>query len=504
MLSTSRILLLLLILMILPAYGQDCNGSIEYIGDVRVLNLWGTWSEMGYAHGYLLGPDIATVFHDYFLEMVGGPGTFENARLFYLAHFDTPSDLSQYAQGILSGIADTVSIYSDRLGRDLDYIDICVVTAIPDIVSLKGDLDLLCSSVSSWGAGTETDSLLNGAPAISRNLDYYVDTGSSILDNSILITFDPASGQEWVSVGFPGFAGSLSGMNQSGVSACLNMGNHQGTTQYTSPFVPICMALALGLSEEDFNGSGTCDPQDMIDALTQWNRGNSYAIHVVGKRTLAPQDSSSVVVELSNRDGTALRYAADEAGIAPCRMILTNHHRVLIPPVSCYRYSRMMDSLTTNPDVTLDRLWGFMGAVGWPATPGSGGTIQTMVFMPEQLEMGLAFATASTPSYQQDPEWIAWNDIFPNHTPQGLERQTGITGFTVSPNPSSGSIYIGIPRPSTEIIIYDVSGRRMDVDLDQLNTNTLQTDLSSLPAGIYSVVCLSEGQSESLEILIIK
>ena len=502
--TSSMMFILLFVFLAFPAMGQNCNGSIEYIGDIRVLNLWGSWNEMGYAHGYLLGPDISTVFHDYFLEMVGGSSTFENARLFYLAHFDTPSDLSQYAQGILTGIADTVSIYSDRLGRDLDYIDICVVTSIPDIVSLKGGPSLLCSSVSAWGAATQAAPSLSGSPAISRNLDYYVDTGGTILDNSILITYDPANGQEWISVSFPGFAGSLSGMNQSGVSACLNMGNNQGTVQYTSPFVPICMALALGLSEEDFNGSGTCDPEDMTDALTQWNRGNSYDIHVVGKRSLSPQDSSSVVVEVSNRDGCAFRYAEDEAAISPCRMILTNHHRVLIPPVTCYRYTDLMDSLTTNPDVTLDRLWNFMGAVGWPATPGSGGTIQTMVFMPEQLEMGLAFATSTTPSYQQDPEWIGWNDIFPNHVPQGLDPVIEPTGFSVSPNPSLGTVSILIPTPSAEVGIYDISGRRMDVHLEQVNEESLQADISNLPAGIYSVVCISEGSNQTLEIVVIR
>lgn len=465
----------------------DTCGSIEFIGDVRVLNLWGSWDEMGYAHGYLLGPDISEVFHDYFLEMAGGTGSFESARAFFQTYFEIPQEFSDYTQGMISGIADTISLYSPVLGRNIDYIDICVCSSIPDIAALKGNSELLCSSVSAWNDATAEATYLNGAPAISRNLDYYVDTGGTILDNSILITFDPDQGQDWVSVGFPGFAGSLSGMNESGLSACLNMGNNQGTTQYTTPFVPICMALALGLSENDFDGSGQFDVEDMKTALTTWNRGNSYDIHVVADRSLAGQDSSSVVVEVSNRDGYDFRYSTDEPAIAPDRMILTNHHRVLIPPVSCYRYSYLLDSLTTDPEVDLQRFWNFMGAVGWPASPGSGGTIQTMVFMPEILGIMVSFSTISTPSYTQVPEDIAWDDIFPNHSSQGTESHSfQAEELVVFPNPSSGPVNVIMPSACSDMQVYDTAGRCMQsVSVQDAETTIL--DMSSLPEGLYRI-----------------
>ena len=475
-------------LFVCPLFSEEVNGSIEYIGDIRILNLWGTWSEMGYAHGYLLGPDIEEVFEEYFLEMTGGVSNYESVRLYFQLYFDIPSDFVDYSQGIISGISDTIGVYSDTLGRNMDYIDICVVSATPDLSGLRDMKQFLCTSVSSWDNATVGDPELNGAPAISRNLDYYVDTGNSILGNSLLITFEPETGQDWISVGFPGFAGCLSGMNETGISACLNKGNYQETTQYTTPFIPICMALALGLSDEDFDESGTCDVEDMKTALTYWNRLNSFDIHIVTCRTLAGQDSSSVVTEVNNSDGYAFRFAEHEPDIAPCRMILSNHHRVLRPPVGCYRYSYLMDSLTTNPHVTLERLWNFMGAVGWPATPGSGGTIQTMIFMPEHLRIGLAFATASTPSYDQVPEWIEWTDIFPNHSPQGIE--SGITTEQVvllSPNPSSGIVTISYQGSVHDISVYDTAGRRIDANICEFGEGYLSFDLSSLPEGIYRI-----------------
>ncbi len=133
-----------------------------------------------------------------------------------------------------------------------------------------------CSSVSGWGGATAADPLLQGEPAVSRSLGYFVDSGETILGMSRLFVFDPDQGLSWISVSFPGFMGPLSGMNEEGVNATLNMGNHQGTSQFSPSFVPICMAITLGLTREDFDGSGSNDIQDLKSATTLWNRANPH------------------------------------------------------------------------------------------------------------------------------------------------------------------------------------------------------------------------------------
>ena len=97
---------------------------------------------MDYAHVYLLGPDISKFFHEYYLEMVGG-------------------------------ISDTISIYSEPLGRNMDYIDICTVSATPDLSALAGVSQFLCTSISAWNSATEGAPELSGTPAVSRNLVYF-------------------------------------------------------------------------------------------------------------------------------------------------------------------------------------------------------------------------------------------------------------------------------------------------------------------------------------------
>ncbi|MBN1435174.1 hypothetical protein JW921_10475, partial [Candidatus Fermentibacterales bacterium] len=401
---THRMLALLLTTALCPISTAGVNGSLETIGDITVLNLWGNWEEMGYAHGYLLGPDQKELFETYFLEFAGGPGNIDLARLFLDAYFEIPDEFRSYAAGMVSGIADTVGTWSDVYGRDLDTLDLYLASAVPDISHLIDAGYPLCSSISAWGEATSADPDLLGEPGIARNLDYWVDEDLVLYDHHLLITYDPDDAQEWVSIGFSGLMGCLSGMNQAGVNGTIDMGNHQGTYQTSSPFVPICMALALGLCREDFDGSGSCDIDDLLEATTCWNRSNSYDVHCTGAPGPSHPGEPAIVVEISNERGTAVRLATDEPAISTDRMILTNHHRVLYPPVYCSRYTRLLDSLTANPVVGLERLWVLAGCAGTKTIPGLGGTIQTMIFMPSQMAMGVSFSDEAQASWQKSPE----------------------------------------------------------------------------------------------------
>ena len=472
----------------------DVNGSLETIGDVRILNLWGSWTEIGYAHGYLLGPDVKELFETYFLEFAGGIGNVNLARAFIDSYFEIPDEFRTYAAGMVQGVADTVGTWSDVYGRDLDTLDLYLASSVPDVSHLIDcAFPPLCSSIAAWGNATSSDPILEGGVGIGRNLDYWVDSALVFYDHQLLITYDPADGQEWISVGVAGFMGALSGMSESGSNGTINMGNHQGTYQTSTPFVPICMALALGLSEDDFDGSGTDDIDDLIDAVTSWNRSNSYDVHCTGEPGPGHPGEPALVVEISNERGYEIRQASDDPDISPDRMILTNHHRVLYPPVYCDRYSRLIDSLTTNPDVTLGRLWDLVGCVGYPTIPGVGATIQSMIFIPSDTTMAVSFSTDSEASWEKEPEWIAWSDIFPNHDPEGIEEGEGqpAVELALCPNPSAGLIQLCACCEPWQIGIYDLHGRACSVPIAPSGDGGFLLDLRELPAGVYSVVVMN-------------
>ncbi len=494
----------LILVVAMPVLGV--NGSVEMIGEIRILNVWGSWEEMGYAYGYLLGPDLVEVYEGYFLELAGTLSNVEILRTYFPTYFTVPQEFSDYADAVIAGASDSISLYSPVYGRNIDALDLLIVSSVPDLSAAVDFKHLFCSSTSAWGSATETDPDLQGSPAISRNLDYYVDSNETILDQCIIVVHDPDPGQEWISVTFPGFLGTLSGMNETGLNATLDMGNYSGTSQTSTSFVPICMALALGLSSDDFDGSGTCDIQDLMEASTEWNVANTYDIHITSPSELGYLGNPAVITEVNNHLGSAFRYVSDEPSIAPDRMILTNHHRVLYPPVSCNRYSRLLDSLTTDTDVTLDRLWNFMGAVGEVPVAGLGGTIQTMIFQPDQRRVGIAFASSGIAPYEKAPEWIEWSDIYPNHDPMSVESDpVQPVNMQLYPNPASSTIYVtGEVSTPYCLTLFDLTGRKLDVTFTQRADEQFTADVSNLGSGLYLVVNSSAHGNETVSFLILQ
>lgn len=493
------------ILLIVVSSAFGINGSIELIGEIRILNLWGSWEEMGYAYGYLLGPELKGFYEGYFVEFAGGIGNVNIARSYFNEYFDVPTEFSDYASGIITGFADTVSLYSSIYSRDIDVLDLYIISSTPDLSALVDFQQIFCSSVSAWGNATLNDPLLSGSPAISRNLDYYVDYAESILESGLLVTHDPDMGQEWISISFPGFMGCLSGMNETGISITLNMGNYSGTSITSPKFVPIGMAIALGLSESDFDNSGVCDIGDLMAATTEWNRSNTYCMHINSPTNLGYAGVPGLVSEVNNHTGTAFRFVEDEPAISPDRIVVTNHHRVLYPPITCSRYSKLSDSLVTNPNVDLQRLWGFMEPVGEVPMPGVGGTLQTMIFQQDQRRIGLAFSSSGVAAYQKSPEWIEWSDIYPNHDEQSVEDEfVQPLLMQVYPNPASSIINVSaVVSEADQLEVFDLTGRQMPVTFIQTASNLFVADIGELYEGLYFVTNTGYPNRENVPFLVL-
>jgi hypothetical protein len=53
-----------------PPQEEEVNGSLEEVNSVKVLRVWGSRREMGYAHGYLLADDLVDLFERYLFGSV--------------------------------------------------------------------------------------------------------------------------------------------------------------------------------------------------------------------------------------------------------------------------------------------------------------------------------------------------------------------------------------------------------------------------------------------------
>ena len=176
---------------------REGDGHLDLVDGTRVLYMKGTPEEMGRQHGRLLSKEIGKLV-DEILYGVGVGSTFEKGRWFLgeiesaqsklVAHMD-----SRYLQE-MDAIADAA-----RLPRE----EVRLANYFPELFH--------CSGFALFGQATE-----NGAMFHGRVLDYL--RGLGLEQNAVVMVFQPDQGNAWVNVGYAGFVGSVTAMNEKHIS----------------------------------------------------------------------------------------------------------------------------------------------------------------------------------------------------------------------------------------------------------------------------------------------
>ena len=230
----NKIIISVFILMIFSSFSfaQVVNGDTLTVDGKKILKVWGTHSERGYAYGYLMAENIKEVFEGYVLGSLffNSATLYTNTRNYFIDNFEVEQKYIYESIAMINGIqAAGVSIFCSVLNRDLDEIDILLSNSIVDIAALGGDNftnRFGCSSLSSWGQNTIQDPDLNGQLVITRNMDWT--PHPTLLDNHLLVVQFPSEPDEisWLSFTFAGMFGALSAINENGVATFMNMGNY--------------------------------------------------------------------------------------------------------------------------------------------------------------------------------------------------------------------------------------------------------------------------------------
>ena len=371
---------------------RQVNGTLRDGGDHKVLHVWGTHEEMGYAHGYLLADEASALAEGYILPMFGLPAAqYEMLRELVLPMFDIPSSLRTEAGALVEGMRDAgASLYMDDLGRDLEADDLLLANAASDLFGVSWQ----CSSISAWGQATAGDPVLAGELAMARDLDWDFGGGAADLrEYGLVIAYEPTDDDEqrWVSVAFPGYIGCLSCVNESGIGAFQNQGNHATSLSSldTDPEpVPFNLTLRQGIESKDHDGDGANTLADVEHAVNQVGRMGTYEVHLI-----SPADRSeppAAILE-ANNGGVALRVPADDPLPAPDCVATTNHHRKLYEASYCDRYLSIVQMVEDfGGELSQERLWEIETEVSWQS--GGGGTVQTMRVIPAQQRIDVAFA----------------------------------------------------------------------------------------------------------------
>jgi len=452
-----------------------------------VLWLRGNHYDNGWNYGFLLGTKIMYMFDNYVINSAfGGAANYSFARQLFDQHFVVDEKYNEIAQGMIEGIAASgISLYCSALNDNLTYKDVLIANAIPDFSSFSERWQNIgpgCSNLSSWGNATINDPELAGETVISRNLDWI--NNPTLINNPLIIIWGPGAPNEqsWISFGFIGLIGALSGFNESGIVTFQNMGNYS-TTPVGTGFYPVNLAQRNGLEMEDYNGDGVCSPRDVSDAVRDQSVSGTFIVHSAGP---AFCDPPSEILEMHNSFGDTIRTSLQNPEFFGDNLVATNHFRLLKPPTYCSRYSRISDSLEKSNQFNIQRNWSVL------TTAGVTTNLQTIQYIPSQHILRFSFAEIGTPAYLVEPTEVWTDSLF---TLVGIiEKPADKNLISVSPNPCSGQTNILLQLPvakSCKCYITNLNGhfiKDFGTFLVEKPILSLKWDSENSNAGIYFVV----------------
>ncbi len=181
------------------------NGELSTIGEgedaITVLKLWGTPYEMGYAHGKLCADKIRAFYSRLLGAMTVGMGVQPEV---------VDAAWGQMEPYVGVEIREEMRGLAEGAGVDIKLVQ--RAHAVPDLSEFH------CTFFAAWGKATKDGHLHQ-----IRALDY--ETKAGIQDEPALIVFKPEGQNAFVEIGWVGFIGCISGMNDKHI-ALSEIGEH--------------------------------------------------------------------------------------------------------------------------------------------------------------------------------------------------------------------------------------------------------------------------------------
>ena len=401
------------------------NGVLRQIGTQQVLSLWGSNYEMGYAHGYLMADKIRDLVDTYVVGLIANGDVADynyHLSLIPLYHTFYPEYLDEINGMIAGMVASGKSLYVSRLGRNIDDRDI-------KAFNLFIQYSFSCSSFGAWGTSTA-----NGESILARNYDFYYDSQGSVLNNQLLITYEPVGKPKFVSAGWPGWYGVATGMNEYGVTAMANAANGENSSS-SEKFHPSIEVFRKILENTTLNNYST-------QPLATVNSASEYIPMIIQVGTPYRNAADPVYYVEDSSTVNLIRKAAD-TDPAYNHIIATNHFLKVIPPPTSgdtvTRYNTLRNGLINyygsgDRKVDSTEAWSLLGTVDDIVAP----TLTSVVMRPNRMELDVSFAKMVNGVFRSaamiTPQTYSWATLFPSESLPDLIVQS-ITAVPASPAP---------------------------------------------------------------------
>ena len=223
------------------------KGSLHQVGGLRVLDLAGSFEEMGEQHGALLAEEVKRGPIPYYRSMVerlfgksmGPLSPYVAAAIQRVVGGQVRKQFPAFALETIRGIAKGAKIDEEEFIRGCTMPDALLWSAARlaelrdpgPAVAHRLELGLGCTSAIAWGAATSDGKLYH-----ARNLDYY--GVENWVNNAALIFHTPTKGFKYVAVSAAGVGlGGVTAMNEAGLT--LTVHQHMFTDKTRLGGMPI-------------------------------------------------------------------------------------------------------------------------------------------------------------------------------------------------------------------------------------------------------------------------
>jgi hypothetical protein len=199
-----------------PQRDVETNGSLEEINGVRVLRVWGSPQEMGFAQGYLLADDLMDLFeHVLFGTLLANfpkQWTYEQVVSVIEEQIVWPEGYREEMEAIIHGmeaaLGELPEITHERIAAGSVVVNadmVAILNAHTDLVDLPRD----CCSFAAWGAATG-----DGQTRAGGNQQ---GPWGPLHDYALLMVRQPSDGLSTACSNIPGSLTCMRGFNETGV-----------------------------------------------------------------------------------------------------------------------------------------------------------------------------------------------------------------------------------------------------------------------------------------------
>lgn len=399
------------------------HGALRWIHGLPVLQLWGTARERGYAHGYLVGKQIIDFFEFYIIEDAWHSAKrYEEIFVPFLEdHLNCPPEFLQECDAVVKGMKDSgIDTRVKSLEREFNRTDLLAINAyIERRAAFPVSQPSSCTQFAFWGSLTQ-DSPQKGGLIAARNMDGECDVRKVTVSHFLLFAVDPAEPgyKRWFSAMWPGFVGTISGINEEGLYSMENAGG-TGPGPVKGNIVP-CSWVQRDILERE---GSEVTPEKILNRMEQF-KCEGGGVTAPGSIILwaVPYNNQEVpaFVYEGDRFGGAMRIPSQVRPFHSQNIMASNHHKV-------YGYDPDHPGLSFGKSVSFSSRWryetGMNELEAWSRTGKAlglseakrllqivshGSTEYSVIFLANQMKILVAVDDLKTDMW--DAPYLSWRE----------------------------------------------------------------------------------------------